>query len=65
MNAAYILGDTIKAIGSKEIAPATFGIFYDDLDDPKTGGTGHTMKICEQNGIEVIDQRIWFKWLKK
>ncbi len=63
LKAAYILRDTIKAIGSKEIAPATFGIFYDDLDDPKTGGTGHTMKICEQNGIEVIDQRTWFKWL--
>ena len=63
LKAAYILRDTIKAIGSKEIAPATFGIFYDDLDDPKTGGTGHTMKICEQNGIDVIDQRTWFKWL--
>ncbi len=63
LKAAYILRDTIKAIGSKEIAPATFGIFYDDLDDPKTGGTGHTMKICEQNGIDVIDQRTWFRWL--
>ncbi len=58
LKAAYILRDTIKAIGSKAIAPATFGIFYDDLDDPKTGGTGHTMKICEQNGIEVIDQKL-------
>ncbi len=63
LKAAYILRDTIKAIGSKEIASATFGIFYDDLDDPKTGGTGHTMKICEQNGIDVIDQRTWFRWL--
>ncbi len=40
MNAAYILGDTLKAIGSNEIAPATFGIFYDDLSDLNTGGTG-------------------------
>jgi len=63
MKAAYIIRDTIKAIGTKEIKPATFGIFYDDLDKPKEGGTGHTMKVCEQNNIPIIDQKIWFKWL--
>ena len=63
IKAAYIIRDTIKAIGTNEIKPATFGIFYDDLDNPKTGGTGHTMNICEQNNIPIIDQNIWFKWL--
>ena len=63
IKAAYIIRDTIKAIGTKEIKPATFGIFYDDLDKPKEGGTGHTMKVCEQNNIPIIDQKIWFKWL--
>jgi hypothetical protein len=63
IKAAYIIRDTIKAIGTKRIKPATFGIFYDDLDKPKEGGTGHTMKVCEQNNIPVIDQKIWFKWL--
>jgi hypothetical protein len=63
IKAAYIIRDTIKAIGTDEIKPATFGIFYDDLDNPMAGGTGHTMKVCEQNNIPIIDQKIWFKWL--
>lgn len=63
IKAAYIIRDTIKAIGTAHIKPATFGIFYDDLENPKTGGTGHTMNICEQNKIPIIDQNTWFKWL--
>lgn len=63
IKAAYIIRDTIKAIGTEDIKPATFGIFYDDLENPKSGGTGHTMMVCEQNNIPIIDQSIWFKWL--
>lgn len=63
IKAAYIIRDTIKVIGAEEILPATFGIFYDDLSKPMSGGTGHTMKVCEQNNIPFIDQRTWFKWL--
>lgn len=63
IKAAYIIRDTIKVIGTEEIKPATFGIFYDDIDKPKEGGTGHTMRVCEQNNIPIIDQKIWFKWL--
>lgn len=63
MNAAYIIRDTIKAVGTKKISPATFGIFYDDLKNPKTGGTGHTMNTCINNKIPIIDQRIWFGWI--
>jgi len=65
IKAAYIIRDTIKAIGTEEIKPANFGIFYDDLDKPKEGGTGHTMRICEQNNIPIIDQKTWFKWLSE
>lgn len=65
IKAAYIIRDTIKAIGTTEIKPATFGIFYDDLLNPKTGGTGHTMIICEQNNIPIVDQNTWFKWLEE
>jgi hypothetical protein len=64
IKAAYIIRDTVKALGTREIKPATFGIFYDDLNDPKTGGTGHTMNVCEKNGIPVVDQRVWFGWLE-
>ncbi|MEP7196086.1 MAG: hypothetical protein ABI851_06160 [Saprospiraceae bacterium] len=63
IKAAYIIRDTIKAIGTDKIKPATFGIFYDDLDKPKEGGTGHTMKVCEQNNIPIIDQKVWLNWL--
>jgi hypothetical protein len=63
IKAAYIIRDTIKAIGTEDIRPATFGIFYDDLGSPRTGGTGHTMNICEQNNIPIIDQKTWFNWL--
>lgn len=64
IKAAYIIRDTIKVIGTDEIKPATFGIFYDDLDNPMSGGTGHTMNVCKQNNIPLIDQRTWFNWLK-
>lgn len=63
IKAAYIIRDTIKALGTDKIKPATFGIFYDDLNDPMTGGTGHTMNICIQNQIPIVDQKIWFDWL--
>jgi hypothetical protein len=65
IKAAYIIRDTIKAIGTGDISPATFGIFYDDLEDPMTGGTGHTMNVCKQNNIPIIDQTVWFKWLEE
>ena len=65
IKAAYIIRDTIKVIGTEDIKPATFGIFYDSLENPKAGGTGHTIKVCEQNNIPVIDQRVWFGWLNE
>lgn len=63
IKAAYIIRDTIKAIGTKEIKSATFGIFYDDLDNPMSGGTGHTMNVCNQHKIPIVNQKIWFNWL--
>ena len=65
IKAAYIIRDTIKAIGTNEILPASFGIFYDDLENPMTGGTGHTMNVCIQNNIPLIDQKVWFNWLNE
>jgi hypothetical protein len=63
IKAAYIIRDTIKALGTKDIKPATFGIFYDDIRNPRKGGTGHTMDVCEQNNIPIIDQKEWKQWL--
>lgn len=63
IKAAYILRDTIKVLGTSRLPPANFGIFYDNLQNPICGGTGHTMKICQLNGVPIIDQRIWIQWL--
>ena len=64
IKAAYIIRDTVKAIGTGELPPTTVGLFYDDLANPRTGGTGHTMNVCEQNRIPVLDQRTWMGWLE-
>jgi hypothetical protein len=65
IKAAYIIRDTVKVIGTTEIPPANFAIFYDDLTNPGTGGTGHTMNICEHNDVDYITQETWFGWLNK
>jgi len=65
IKASYIIRDTVKVLGSKDIPPANFGIFYDDLADPRKGGTGHTMNVCEKNGVVLIDQTVWMSWLEK
>ncbi len=64
IKAAYLLRDTVKVIGTDTLSPASFGIFYDDLSQPKSGGTGHTIRICENKNIPWIDQRVWMEWLR-
>ena len=64
LKAAYIIRDTVKVTGVKDqLAPANFAIFYDDLEHPETGGTGHTMNVCRLKGIPYINQNIWIEWL--
>jgi hypothetical protein len=62
---AYIIRDTLKVTGAARhgILPASFGIFYDDLRMPKSGGTGHTMTVCDNQQVPYVDQRVWSKWL--
>jgi hypothetical protein len=64
VKAAYIIRDTIKVLGASGIKPASFAIFYDDLANPFSGGTGHTMNVCKLNNIPQINQNVWFNWLK-
>lgn len=61
----YLLRDTLKVLGSQELglAKATVGIFYVNLDDPWSGGTGHTMRVCRNHGVPILDQRVWMEWL--
>jgi hypothetical protein len=53
----------MKVIGNENFAKATAGIFYDDFQNPRTGGTGHAMWVCDQEKVEVLTQEIWFEWL--
>lgn len=64
LKVSYLIRDTIKVIGTQKVIPASYGIFYDDLERPGTGGTGYTMNICKQNKIPFINQSVWFKWLQ-
>jgi len=41
------------------------GIFIDDLENPKTVGTGQFMIICEKHNIPINDQKDWFNLLKE
>ncbi len=62
---AYIVRDTVKVTGapSQGISPAHFGIFYDDLRKPKSGGTGHTMKVCDNQMVPYVNQKVWGEWI--
>jgi len=62
---AFIIRDTIKVLGVEGHPPISFGIFYDDLINPKSGGTGHTMKVCEHAKVPYVDQSVWMKWTHK
>jgi hypothetical protein len=65
IKAAYIIRDTVKVTGTQSgVAPTTFAFFYDDEQNPKTGGTGHTMGICELNKVPYLTQKVWMEWLK-
>lgn len=61
--AAYLLRDTVKVTGAGNYQPATFAIFYDDMENPRSGGTGHTIQMCDEKGIPWVDQNVWMDWL--
>lgn len=65
IKAAYILRDTIKVLGTNSgIPPVDFALFYDDYENPRTGGTGHTMNVCERNKVPMLTQKDWMQWLE-
>lgn len=65
IKAAYIIRDTIKVLGTNSgVPPVDFAFFYDDPENPRTGGTGHTMNICERNNVPMLTQEVWLQWLE-
>lgn len=63
LKAAYLIRDTVKVIGTSTLPKADVALFYDHLSNPKQGGTGHTMIVCEQQQTPYFTQDVWFQWL--
>ncbi len=61
--AAYLIRDTMKVVGGTELTERPVcGLFYIDPADPMAGGTGHTIRVCRQEGVPVVFQDEWMRW---
>ena len=62
--ARYLLRDTLKVLGDpdNDLAPATAAIFYTKAD-PMSGGTGHTIRVCQQKNVPIFLQNDWLGWI--
>lgn len=62
--AAYLIRDTMKVTGhSEEFSKPVCALFYVDLNNPMEGGTGHTIRVCRQEGVPHAFQDSWRAWL--
>lgn len=62
--AAYLIRDTMKVTGHSEQFPKPiFALFYVDMEDSMAGGTGHTIRVCQQEGVPYAFQDSWQTWL--
>lgn len=60
----YLIRDTMKVIGSSgDFPPPAAALFYADLSDPGSGGTGHTIRVCRLQKIPVVLQDSWATWV--
>lgn len=63
LKCSFIIRDTLMVIGSENILrKISFGLFYDDLENPKIGGTGHTMQVCDRVLFPYINHKLFFDW---
>jgi hypothetical protein len=64
--AAYLIRDTMKVIGHSKAFPKPIcALFYVSMEDPLAGGTGHTVRVCQQEGVPFAFQDSWATWLKQ
>jgi len=49
--------------GRTKYPQASLAIYFDDLSNPKSGGTGFTVNACKQKGVSPLNQKIWSKWI--
>jgi hypothetical protein len=59
--AQYLLRDALKVIGSPalQLAPATVALFFIHHLDPNSGGTAHTVRLCQRQELPFFTQRDW------
>lgn len=63
--ATYLLRDSMKVLGhSEEFPKPVCGIFFIDPSDPMAGGTGHTIRVCQQESVPVVFQNDWLGWMQ-
>ncbi len=56
---AYLVRDRLKVHGLPGLIPsATAALFYVAPADPEAGGTGHTIRVCRQQGIRLCTQSL-------
>lgn len=61
--AAYLVRDTLKVVGIEgRLSQPTAALFWVDLQDPEAGGTGHTIRVCQQLGVPLVFQNEWASW---
>ncbi|MCA0269286.1 MAG: hypothetical protein LCH53_08725 [Bacteroidetes bacterium] len=60
--ARLLLRDTLKVTGNSTWAVPVAGFFYVNPARPTTGGTAHTMRVCQVRGIPVYTQAVWGRW---
>jgi hypothetical protein len=59
--AQYLVRDALKVLGSpaRQLAPATVALFFINNIGPTSGGTAHTIRLCERQEVPVFTQRDW------
>lgn len=65
--AELLLRDALKVVGCKDAghAPATVALFYLEPDGRSGGGgTGHTIRCCDERGVPAFTQEVWGAWLE-
>ena len=62
----YLLRDTLKVAGCDGLGldPASFGCFFVNEADPISGGTGHTIRVCQHLRVPFSFQMHWRCWLE-
>lgn len=65
VKAMYLLRDALKVIGAPSISlrPADFGFFFVNPEKPFSGGTGHTIRVCQKMGVPVYTKDDWGGWV--